>query len=88
MPAGVTRMNLTLLTVFTAIGAGLWVVVLTLAGYLLGEHQDRLARYLHALPLVCAGAAILLALLYVLWLRFRVKGRPVEPEGRMESGGR
>lgn len=85
LPAGVTRMNLTLFTVFTALGAGLWVVVLTLAGYLLGEHQDQLARYLHVLPLVCAGAALLLALLYVLWLRFRVKGRPVEPEGRRGS---
>lgn len=88
LPAGVTRMNLTLFTVFTALGAGLWVVVLTLAGYLLGEHQERLVRYLHVLPLACAGAALLLVLLYILWLRVRVRGRPVEPGERMGSGGR
>ena len=83
LPAGVTRMNLTLFAVFTALGAGAWVVVLTLAGYLLGEHQERLARYLHVLPLVCVGAALLLVLAYVLWLR--IKGRP---SPRRESGGR
>ena len=81
-------MNLTLFTVFTALGAGLWVVVLTLAGYLMGEHQDRLVRYLHVLPLICTGAAVLLAILYVLWLRFRVKGRPVGSEERTGSEGR
>ena len=80
LPAGVTRMNLTLFTVFTAIGAGLWVVVLTLVGYLLGEHQERLSHYLHILPLACVGAALLFVLAYVLWLR--VKGRPAS---RVES---
>ena len=83
LPAGVTRMNLSLFTLFTTLGAGTWVVVLTLAGYLLGEHQERLARYLHILPLICVGAALLLVLAYVLWLR--IKGRP---SPRRESGGR
>lgn len=83
LPAGVARMSLGLFTLFTTLGAGAWVVVLTLVGYLLGEHQERLARYLHILPLVCVGAALLLVLAYVLWLR--IKGRP---SPRRESGGR
>jgi len=79
LPAGVARMSLGLFTLFTTLGAGAWVVVLTLVGYLLGEHQERLARYLHILPLVCVGAALLLVLAYVIWLR--IKGRPSPRRG-------
>lgn len=75
LPAGVARMNLGLFTAFTSLGAGIWVVVLTLVGYLLGEHQERLSHYLHILPLVCVGGAFLLVLAYVLCLRFRRRRR-------------
>lgn len=83
LPAGVVRMNLGLFTVFTALGAGIWVVILTLVGYLLGEHQERLSRYLNVLPLVCVGGAFLCVLGYILWLRVRERSG-----SRAESGGR
>lgn len=83
LPAGVVRMDLGLFTAFTALGAGIWVVVLTLVGYLLGEHQERLSHYLHVLPLACVGGAFLLVLVYVFWLRAK-NG----PTVRTESEGR
>ena len=83
LPAGVVRMDLGLFTAFTALGAGIWVVVLTLVGYLLGEHQERLSHYLHILPLACVGGAFLLVLVYVFWLRAK-NG----PTARTESEGR
>lgn len=46
LPAGVARMNLLLFSLFTALGAGLWVVVLALAGYLFGANQEFLAAHL------------------------------------------
>ena len=36
LPAGIARMPLKTFTLFTTIGAGSWVLVLTFAGYLLG----------------------------------------------------
>ncbi|NLL36863.1 MAG: DedA family protein, partial [Fretibacterium sp.] len=42
LPAGLAGMNLSTFTFFTALGAGIWVVVLTVLGYALGEHQELL----------------------------------------------
>ena len=69
LPAGIARMPLWTFTLFTALGAGAWVAVLTFLGYLLGEHQELLARYLHVITLGCAGAAALVVGGYVLWAR-------------------
>jgi len=39
LPAGLARMNFSLFCVFTALGAGIWVVVLALTGFLFGQNQ-------------------------------------------------
>ena len=69
LPAGIARMPLKTFTLYTSIGAGAWVIVLTFAGYLLGEHQDLLKEYLHVITLACIGVAVLLAGGYVFFLR-------------------
>lgn len=69
LPAGVARMRVDRFVLYTSLGAGLWVVVLTLAGYLLGEHQELLARYLHVLTFGCVAVAFLLSGAYLLWYR-------------------
>jgi len=42
IPAGVARMDLARFTFFTAAGAGIWVLILTLAGYWLGSRTEGL----------------------------------------------
>ncbi|MDR1378213.1 MAG: DedA family protein [Synergistaceae bacterium] len=74
LPAGVARMKLGAFTTYTSIGAGAWVVVLVLVGYLLGEHQELLERYLHVLTFASVANAILLAVGYLLWYRHRACG--------------
>ena len=69
LPAGIARMPLKTFTLYTSIGAGAWVIVLTFAGYLLGEHQDLLKEYLHVITLACIGVAVLLAGGYVFFQR-------------------
>ena len=70
LPAGIARMPLKIFTLFTTIGAGAWVAVLTFAGYLLGEHQDLLKEYLHVISLGCIGVACLIAGgYYIYWKR-------------------
>jgi membrane protein DedA with SNARE-associated domain len=72
LPAGVARMKLDAFVIYTSMGAGLWTVVLTAVGYLLGEHQEFLERYLHVLTLGAAACAAALAVGYLLWYRRRL----------------
>ena len=73
LPAGIARMPLKVFALYTSIGAGAWVVVLTFAGYLLGEHQELLKEYLHVITLACVGLAVVIAGGYVLYLRRKRK---------------
>ena len=73
LPAGIARMKLDVFVIYTTVGAGLWVVVLTFVGYLLGEHQEFLERYLHVLTLGCVACAALLAVGYAVWYRAKTR---------------
>ena len=64
LPAGLARMPLKQFCIYTGLGAGIWVFVLTFAGYLLGEHQELLKQYLHVITLSCIAVAVIAALIY------------------------
>jgi membrane protein DedA with SNARE-associated domain len=51
LPAGLARMNFFLFCVFTALGAGIWVIVLAAAGYLFGQNQDLLMSNVHKISI-------------------------------------
>ena len=65
LPAGIARMPLKTFTLYTSIGAGAWVIVLTFAGYLLGEHQDLLKEYLHVITIACISIALVITGIYL-----------------------
>ncbi len=71
LPAGIARMPMKTFILFTAIGAGAWVAVLTFLGYILGEHQELLKEYLHVITLGCVAFAALITCSYLLWLKFK-----------------
>ena len=73
LPAGIARMPMKTFMLFTTIGAGSWVLVLTFAGYLLGEHQDLLKEYLHVITLGCVAIALIIGGGYYLYLKRRKK---------------
>lgn len=73
LPAGISRMPLKTFTIFTTIGAGVWVVVLTFAGYFLGEHQELLKEYLHVISISCIVLALIIALGYYFVLKGKNK---------------
>jgi len=63
LPAGVARMNLLRFTAYTALGAGIWVTVLTYIGFVVGRNQELLKRYLNdatAWALVLVGGIVFL----------------------------
>ncbi len=71
LPAGIARMPLRIFTFFTTLGAGIWVCVLTLLGYILGEHQELFSKYYRLITLACVLLALGIILVYVLFLKFR-----------------
>lgn len=76
LPAGMSDMPLGQFVLYSAIGSGLWASVLTAAGYLLGEHYDRVEAYIA--PASKVVLAVLLAAAAVWFLRRREQGaRPV-----------
>ena len=71
LPAGLARMNLFVFCLYTTLGATLWVVILTLLGYYLGDNEALVKEYLRYLIVV---VLISLAIL-VFWYYKRVKNR-------------
>jgi membrane protein DedA with SNARE-associated domain len=71
--AGVLRMPWRKFTTFNFLGAALWVTVVSGAGYLFGQHWERLQRDVKRLDLSVALFLILAAVL--LWWRNRRENR-------------
>jgi len=67
--AGVLRMPWRKFMVFNFLGAALWVTVISAAGYLFGQHWERLARDVKRLDILVAILIFLLAIF--LWWRSR-----------------
>lgn len=60
IPAGLSGMNHLRFSLYTLLGAGIWVSVLTWIGYFIGENQELIMRYSHkAFVIVLACSAIL-----------------------------
>lgn len=68
IPAGLARMPLERFCLWTTLGAGLWVTVLTLAGYFLGDATERIwHEHKTVITLGLLVAAGLLAGLFLVW---------------------
>jgi len=52
LPAGLAKMNLFIFCIYTSLGAGIWVVILTLLGYFLGDNGTLIKEYLHYIIIV------------------------------------
>lgn len=64
IPAGLARMNLTVFSIYTALGAGIWAFILVMLGYAIGENQELIDRYLKQITIIVLIALVLLASWY------------------------
>ena len=58
LPAGISQMRLAPFLVYSTIGTTIWTTLLTYAGYLLGEHYDRVDEYLAPVSKIVSGGLI------------------------------
>ncbi len=65
LPAGAARMPLGRFCLFTALGAGIWISILTWIGWLVGRNQDMLHQYLRNATLWALGGAAAAVAIYV-----------------------
>jgi membrane protein DedA with SNARE-associated domain len=68
--AGVLRMSWRKFAVFNFLGAAVWVVTISGAGYLFGQHWGRLERDLKRFDLVVAMVAVI----WIVWWWWRKNG--------------
>ncbi|MBU5614291.1 DedA family protein [Geomonas azotofigens] len=62
LPAGLAGMNHVKFSLYTLLGAGIWVTVLTFIGYFIGSNQELIMRYSHQAVIgVLAVSAVIIA---------------------------
>ena len=66
LPAGLAKMNISKFTLYTALGAGIWMVVLTLIGYLIGENEALVKEYLKEATILALGFVATVGAIYYL----------------------
>jgi membrane protein DedA with SNARE-associated domain len=66
LPAGLARMNITKFSFFTALGAGIWVIVLVALGYVVGSNEELISEYLKSATLIALISVVFIAIFYVL----------------------
>jgi len=72
LPAGLSRMPLDKFSLHTTLGAGIWVTVLVLLGYFLGENEALIKEYLHQIVLITLSIIAIATVIYV-YMHKRIK---------------
>jgi membrane protein DedA with SNARE-associated domain len=73
IPAGLSQMNLVVFSTYTALGAGLWALILVMIGYVIGENQELIDTYLKQITIAVLAALVLLGSWYTYYHNKKVK---------------
>ena len=71
LPAGLARMHIAKFSFYTAIGAGIWVVVLVAVGYVVGSNQELISEYMKSATLIALVSVVLIIIFYIIRNRRR-----------------
>jgi len=71
LPAGLSAMNVWKFATYTALGAGIWVVVLAGLGYFLGSNEAMIKEYLHMATMIALLCVAFITLFYVVRIKRR-----------------
>jgi membrane protein DedA with SNARE-associated domain len=65
LPAGLVGMNHLKFSLYTLLGAGIWVTVLSYIGYFIGANQELIVKYSHQALIAVVIASAVIIFLYV-----------------------
>jgi len=74
LPAGLSKMPISPFVIYTTIGATIWVTVLAILGYIIGQNQELIQQYLHQIVLITLGIIIISTVFYI-WIQKRSKSQ-------------
>ena len=72
LPAGLSNMPIFSFVLYTTIGAGIWVIILTLLGYIIGENQILVEQYLHQI-IIATLLIIIISTIFYIWRNKKIK---------------
>jgi membrane protein DedA with SNARE-associated domain len=78
LPAGLARMNLVKFTMYTGLGSGIWVTILTLLGYWVGGAGEAMKRELHKITIALIIFCVAIVVFYVLYCVRRARANQNE----------
>ena len=64
IPAGLCKMNIVKFSAYTALGAGIWALILTLLGYFIGENEELINTYLKQITIVVMLVLVIISAIY------------------------
>lgn len=70
IPAGLAKMSIVEFSLFTALGAGIWALILTLLGYFVGANQELIDSYLKEITI---GVVALIVVIIFIYYRYQKK---------------
>ncbi|MCK9336346.1 MAG: DedA family protein [Arcobacteraceae bacterium] len=70
LPAGLARMDLLKFSIYTSLGAGIWVAILALLGYYIGHNEVLLKEYLQT---IIISILVLLVVGAIFYIRLQIK---------------
>lgn len=73
LPAGLARMNVAKFSFYSGLGAGIWVIVLVMLGYLLGSNEALISEHLTSATLIALLCVVLITLFYIVRNKRRKK---------------
>jgi len=69
LPAGLSQMSIWKFSIFTALGAGIWVAVLAGLGYILGSNEVLIKEYLHVATIIALVSVLLITIFYIVYAK-------------------
>lgn len=66
IPAGLARMPILPFIGFTALGAGIWNIVLAIIGYIVGDNMDLINKYSHEMGYIILALLAIIAIYYII----------------------
>ncbi len=65
LPAGLSNMNIFKFSIYTTLGATIWVTILTFLGYFLGNNQNLIQEYLKTITTVTLLTIVIVSIIYI-----------------------